>query len=56
MLQEVLKVMQIPESEAKLHTLKVFFVCFFNKLVSYLHRQKVAVDIREQVEVICTLA
>lgn len=54
MLQKVLKVMQIPESEAKLHTLKVFF--FFNKLVSYLHRQKVAVDIREQVEVICTLA
>lgn len=53
MLQKVLKVMQIPESEAKLQTLKLFF---FNKLVSYLHRQKVAVDIREQVEVICTLA
>lgn len=49
MSQKVLKVMQIPESEAKWHTPEkvFFFFSYFYKQVSYLHRQKVAVDIRE---------
>lgn len=45
MLQKVLKVMHIPESDAKC-TPRSFFFFKYNKQVSHLHREK-AVDILE---------